>query len=157
MSGFDLHADAPPLLRPGSAHLPRLQISIRIWIPPGGMDILETIAGHGARLGRPLPHPRGSRATPAHFTNTEDVTTACALIFDSAMEAQVRHVGQPQLTASLNSARKRSIGDRWAWNRKSADSDITPIVAATLALWGLNSTKVMRRTGERRKGVVWSW
>lgn len=90
-------------------------------------------------------------------TNTDDMANACADFFDAAMEGELRHVGQPQLTRALNSARKRSIGDRWAWNRKTNDADITPIVAATLAHWGLLSRKVRGGTRERRKGVVLSW
>lgn len=86
------------------------------------------------------------------LTNTTDVTDACAAIYDGALAGAFRHIGQAQLTASLHSARKRSIQDRWAWNRKSPDSDITPIVAVTLALWGVNSRRVRASgaTSQRR-------
>lgn len=75
-------------------------------------------------------------------TSSEDVTTACADFFDAAHNGTLRHTGQTQLTTSLNSARKRAIGDRWAWNRKSPDSDITPIVAVTLSHWGVLARRV---------------
>lgn len=89
-------------------------------------------------------------------TNTDDMANACADFFDAAMEGELRHTGQPQLTRSLNSARKRSIGDRWAWNRKSADSDITPIVSVTLAHWGVGSRRVRGRSKEKRGGgMMW--
>lgn len=69
-------------------------------------------------------------------TNADQMTAACSGFYDAAMQGQVRHTGQTQLMDALTVARKRAIGDRWAWNRMSATSDITPLVAATLALWG---------------------
>ena len=92
-------------------------------------------------------------------TTAEDMTTACADLQDACMNGELRHIAQPQLTRALNEGRKRSIGDRWAWNRRTEQSDITPIVAATLAHWGVLSTKVKKtalRLGERRRGgAVW--
>ena len=80
---------------------------------------------------------------PVVVTNVTDITDACAGFYDSAIDGTMRHIGQPQLTIALQNARKRSIsGDRWAWNRKTSDSDITPLVSATLALWGVKSRKV---------------
>ncbi len=75
-------------------------------------------------------------------TNVDEMANACAKFFDAAHSKNLVHTGQPQLTRSLNSARKREIGDRWAWNRKQQDSDITPIVAATLAVWGVYNPKI---------------
>lgn len=90
-------------------------------------------------------------------TNTDDMANACAGFYDACAESEVRHTGQVQLTRSLNSAAKRSIGDRWAWNRKTTDADITPIVAVTLACWGVQSPRVKDKTATSRKGVVLSW
>jgi hypothetical protein len=64
---------------------------------------------------------------------------ACGLFYDHAMTAGLRHVGQPDLTAALAAARK-SVEDgegawRWGWRRSAAD--ITPLYAATVALWAL--------------------
>lgn len=87
-------------------------------------------------------------------TNTDDMANACAEYYDACLDGTLRHTGQVQLTRSLNSARKRSIGDRWAWNRKTADADITPIVAATLAVWGVQSRKVRDRSETPRRRVM---
>lgn len=78
-------------------------------------------------------------------TGADDMATACAWFYQSVMERTMRHTGQPQMDAALAAASKRSLGDRWAWNRKTAAADITPLVAATLALWGVQTTKVKRR------------
>lgn len=96
-----------------------------------------------------------ARKVKVVMMNTDAVATACANFYDGALSGGFRHIGQPQLTASLNSARKRTTGDRWVWNRKSADSDITPITAATLALWAVNSRRV-RAAGSTstRRAVV---
>lgn len=89
-----------------------------------------------------VPDLRQNRI-PVTVTGVDDMADACAGFYDSAVEGGLRHIGQPQLTVALQNARKRSLsGDRWAWNRKSSDSDITPIVSATLAVWGVKSRKV---------------
>jgi hypothetical protein len=67
---------------------------------------------------------------------------ACGQFYDGVMDAWLHHIDQPQLNVALSVARKRPLGDAWAWNRKNAASDITPLVAATLALWGAQSSTV---------------
>lgn len=85
-----------------------------------------------------------------------DMAIACGQFFDGVMEAEpkLRHTDQPQLNVALSVARKRPLAGAWAWNRKDAESDITPIVSATLALWGAQKDDVerplRRRTNERR-------
>ena len=87
-----------------------------------------------------------------------DLAIGCAGFFDAVMGATVRHADQPQVNLALPQAGKRPIGTGWAWNKKSAESDITPIVAVTLALWGAQNTTVKRPGGrtrsERRTAVV---
>jgi hypothetical protein len=34
---------------------------------------------------------------------------------------------------------KRRSGDAWAWSRKNSSIDISPLVAVTLALWGVET------------------
>lgn len=85
-------------------------------------------------------------------TNTREYAAACGHFYDGVMEQWLRHTGQPAMTYALASARTRSLGDAWAWNRKNAASDITPIVAATLALWGAQSSTVKRPARKRGGG-----
>lgn len=84
---------------------------------------------------------------------TADVKAACGGFYDAVMNDTMRHTGQPQLASSLAGARKRALGDRWAWNRKNAASDITPIVSATNAVWAVGASKVKarRRRSEAHK------
>lgn len=82
-----------------------------------------------------------------------DMAIACAKFFDSVIDESVRHTDQPQVNVALSVARKRPLAGGWAWNRKDAASDITPVVALTLALWGAQNENVnrpTRRSGERR-------
>jgi len=51
------------------------------------------------------------------------------------LPSRVAHAGQAVLAAAVENATKRKLGDAWAWNRQSATADITPLVAATIALW----------------------
>jgi phage terminase large subunit-like protein len=85
-------------------------------------------------------------------TSAGDMAAACGQLFDGVMEGRVRHTDQPQVNVALSVARKRPLGDAWAWNRKSAESDITPLVACTLALWGAQTSSVKRPTRKRTEG-----
>ena len=86
-----------------------------------------------------------------------DMAIASAKLFDREIVGDVRHTDQPQMNVALSVARKRPLAGGWAWNRKDATSDITPVVAATLALWGSmrdNVERPSRRTEGRRAVVV---
>lgn len=48
----------------------------------------------------------------------------------------LRHIGQRELTAAVAGAKRRPLGEGYAWDRRGVDIDITPLVAATNALWG---------------------
>lgn len=89
-----------------------------------------------------------------------DVGAACARFVDGIRLGEVRHIGQAQLDLALAVARKRQLGSTglWAWNRKNTASDITPLVAATLALWGAQNSTVKKpaRSARNRKVVVYS-
>ncbi|MCW2785236.1 MAG: hypothetical protein JWP74_1753 [Marmoricola sp.] len=92
-------------------------------------------------------------------TDSRAMAAACGQVFDGVMENRLRHTDQPQVNVSLSTARQRPLGDAWAWNRKTATSDITPIVACTLALWGAQNSSVKkptRKTGasSERRAVV---
>ena len=64
----------------------------------------------------------------------------------------MRHLDQPTLNVALAVARKRRIGNGgFGWSRKDSESDITALVGATLALWGLTSSEVAIK-GCKRSG-----
>jgi hypothetical protein len=85
-----------------------------------------------------------------------DMAIACAKLFDAVMDGSVRHTDQPQVNVALSVARKRPLAGAWAWNRKDATSNISPIVSETLALWGAQNDNVKRpsRRTKSRTAVV---
>ena len=83
-----------------------------------------------------------SRGVHVVTTSARDMAAACGNFYDGAVEGWLRHIDQPQVNVALSVARKRALGDAWAWNRKTAASDITPIVACTLALYGAQSESI---------------
>jgi len=72
-------------------------------------------------------------------TNSRDMAQACGRLFDAVLNDKVRHRAQPVLDAAVAGAAKRKLGDAWAWSRSSSSVDISPLVAATLALWGVST------------------
>jgi hypothetical protein len=61
---------------------------------------------------------------------------AAALLADAIKAGTLRHLGQASLTRALTGARKRTIGDRWTWNRASSADEISPLEAVSLAHYG---------------------
>jgi hypothetical protein len=73
------------------------------------------------------------RGIPFEVLGGSEYAQACGLLFDDVQGEQIRHLGTPELTAAVTGARKRPLGDAWAWSRKSSAVDISPLVACTLA------------------------
>ncbi len=48
----------------------------------------------------------------------------------------LRHRDQAELSVALAGAVKRELAETWAWSRRDAGVDISPLVAVTLAGWG---------------------
>jgi hypothetical protein len=72
-------------------------------------------------------------------TNAREHAQACGILFDAVEEDNLKHLGTPELAAAVRGAVKRPLGDAWAWSRKASHVDISPLVAATLAVWGVAS------------------
>ncbi len=66
--------------------------------------------------------------------NAQEHSQACGVLLDLVEEQEVRHLGSLELLQAVRGARTRPLGDSWAWSRKSSSVDISPLVAATLAL-----------------------
>jgi hypothetical protein len=103
---------------------------------------IRTVVIDGASPANSLVDDLEQRGVNVTTTTAREMAAACGQLYDGVMDAWLHHIDQPQLNLALSVARKRSLGDAWAWNRKTAASDITPIVAATLALWGAQSSSV---------------
>jgi hypothetical protein len=65
-----------------------------------------------------------------------DLVRACGDFHDAAVHARLSHRGDYRLTDAVVGATKRKVGDAWMWSRRG-HADITPLMAATLARWGI--------------------
>jgi len=78
-----------------------------------------------------------------------ELAAACGDFFDAAHSKpasddhparapRLSHRGDYRLTDAVASASKRKVGDRWVWRRR-AEADISPLMAATMARWGVTT------------------
>jgi len=111
------------------------------WKPVG------IVVDPGSPAGSLIPALQAAGIEPI-LTSTRDVGQACGLFYDLATTDGLRHLDDPRLNTALAAARKRPLGDSgaWAWHRKDSTTDITPLVAVTLALWGSESHKPAKST-----------
>jgi hypothetical protein len=71
--------------------------------------------------------------------NASEHAQACGRFFDAVTQGTVRHLGTTEIVTAIRGAAKRPLGDAWAWSRKNSSIDISPLVAVTLALWGVET------------------
>lgn len=112
--------------------------------------VLVDTAGPASAL---LPALKKAKVRRLVLLNTSDVTRACGAFYDAAMNNVLAHPDQPVLNEALAAARKRTVGDAWAWHRKDATTDITPLVAVTFAAYGL-TTRTRAASGPARATVL---
>jgi hypothetical protein len=65
----------------------------------------------------------------------EEVFRAAEAFMISFTEGDGRHLGQPELDSAVDVAIKRMYADRFAFGRSDGGGDISPLNAASLALW----------------------
>ncbi|MFE7099760.1 terminase [Streptomyces erythrochromogenes] len=66
-----------------------------------------------------------------------DATEACGGFSDAVRQGTVVHRDQTQLTAALNGARSRRVGDAWQLDRTHSLGDVAPLVSVVHARWAL--------------------
>jgi hypothetical protein len=125
---------------------------------PGTGWAVERLAELSKKRNAPVVLDGGSRAmslVPALIAagvqpvvyGTRDVVSACGGLLDKIDEDRFRHVGQVELNTAVDGARRRKVGDAWAWHRRDTSVDISPLVALTLAVHGLKEEPPRRKTG----------
>lgn len=87
--------------------------------------------------------PAGSLLAPlvaagidVKVTSSAEAGRACGAFYDAVLERTVAHTGQPLLDRAIQGGAKRTLGDAWAWKRKDSITEISPLVACTLAHYG---------------------
>lgn len=116
--------------RPGTQWLvPRLSELVSRWTP--SCVVLDA----GSPAGALLPELERYGIQVEKVAGREMAQAAVA--FSAAVnQEQVRHIDQPALNAAVASAKRRMLGDLWAFGRRGSFVDISPLVACALALWG---------------------
>ncbi|MFD5975558.1 terminase [Streptomyces bacillaris] len=74
---------------------------------------------------------------PIVQTKTRDVVQAVGQFYDAVAAGRIVHRDDAPLATALAGARKRDLGEAWAWARRGVGVDITPLVGVTQARWGL--------------------
>ena len=100
----------------------------RCWVVDAGGPAGSLIADLQERLDVEVVQPKA-----------REVAAACGQFYDAVTEQTLSHLDQAPLAAALAGAQKRPLGDAWAWARRIVSVDISPLVAVTLAKWGLGA------------------
>jgi hypothetical protein len=79
--------------------------------------------------------PEHPRLGDLAVTGVADMAASTAQFLDAVTQSSLRHVPHRQLDSAVKGAKTRAVGDALAWSRKDLDTDITPLVAASLARW----------------------
>ena len=107
---------------------------------------VRAVVVDGASAANSFVDPLRQAGLTVSVTSARQMASAFGGFFDAVMDGRLRHLDQPLLNTALSAARKRTIGDSgFGWSRKDSESDITPVTAATLALWGLTSGEVAEK------------
>lgn len=115
-----------------------------------GVCALLVIDGksHTAALERKL-RDGGFPARAIRIADAKDVGDAAVMMKDAVDEGSLAHAGQPGLTESAVCAQKREIGKNGAWGFGDGKVPCCPVESASLALWGVKTTK--RRPGRKAR------
>jgi len=82
-----------------------------------------------------------SARLPLMFCTGRAYGQACGAIYDDVQQGRLRHRGQPALDDAVVGARKRNLGDAWAWARTPDAADPAPLIASTLARWAWSTAR----------------
>jgi len=112
------------------------------WVVPYAVELAKSrravavVLDPSGPAGSLIPDLLAAGVEPV-VTTARDMVQACGAFYDAATTTTLRHRRQPPLEQALASARRRELGDAWAWGRRQSGADITPLVACTLAHWGV--------------------
>ena len=83
---------------------------------------------------------------------TRQVSNACASFFDAVSDRRIEIRQHQLLDDAIAAARRRTTGDSWLWARADTATDISPLMAVTLAFDGASSA---RAAGNGEVWVAW--
>lgn len=99
------------------------------WHPVG---VVVDVGGPAATFVREL-EDAGVTVIPIKFS---EVAQAAEGLYDAVIAGTLRHMADGRLDAAVAGAKAKTYGDAWAWARRTSAVDVSPLVAASFALWG---------------------
>lgn len=78
--------------------------------------------------------PLAERGVRVEAMSSPEHAQSCGRLLDMVEEQSLAHLGSEDLRDAIRGAKQRPMGDAWAWHRRNSSVDISPLVAATLAL-----------------------
>lgn len=103
----------------------------KAWSPEA---MVYTLAGQAGRVvgGSPALHRQMWGLTGREYDR------ACGAFYDAIASGKIRHLGDPVLGEAVQACRRsKGMSDLWHWTRADTGADISPLVAASLAYYGL--------------------
>ncbi|HEY3484324.1 MAG TPA: hypothetical protein VGK49_03020, partial [Ilumatobacteraceae bacterium] len=130
------------------------------WVEPRVADHRDTwgprMIGYGPGSAEAMAPEIGRAAgvVPVKKVPPGDYSAACEAFVLAVKEDRVRHLDQAWLNSAVDGATKKASGARWVWDRETALSDISPLVACTVALRLLETLEPVE---PQRAPRIWSF
>jgi hypothetical protein len=109
------------------------------WLPARAAELCERYGGvvalnSGGPIGSLIP---ALEDLGVEFVDVRgaDYTKACGLFAAAVNGRSLRHRNEPEFAAAILGLKTRRNGDGFSWSRADSSVDITPIVAASVAVW----------------------
>lgn len=83
-----------------------------------------------------------SSKLPVRLMSSRDMAQACGDLYDLIDTGSLRHLGQPELDTAVAGAIRLIRGDAWTVGRTKSSADISPLVAAIAAVWGVRNKRI---------------
>lgn len=129
------------------------------WIVPRLKELEEKyspemiVVDAASAAGSLLPELKANRVRTTQLSG-RDYAKACGQFYDAIRQGTLVHLDDRLLNEAVEAGRIHPIGDSlWKWARKNVATNISPLVAASLALWGLQYMEAKRLARANRKRV----
>ncbi|MFD9569982.1 terminase [Streptomyces sp. NPDC059982] len=125
---------------PAIVRLRELHDPVAVTISASGSpasSLIDDLVAAGVRA--PQTTEEKEHPEPGHLAvmRTGDMVEACGQMADALNQGAVSHIEQGPLTAAVNGAMTRRVGDAWVLDRTRSLVDVSPFVAVVQARWAL--------------------
>lgn len=98
------------------------------------------VVDEGGPAGSLIPELKEALGVEIVTPKVREIGQGCGQFYDAVVDQSLSHHDPPSLATALAGAQKRPLGDAWAWGRRpGSGADVSPLVAVTLAKWGLGA------------------